>query len=493
MRSIKRYIGIYSLLLLAGCKWEPDCELLKNEMPAQYGMFAMEEVESPPMTDLVKWWEAFQDDTLYALVMEALQKNPEIDIKQQQIFERAAYYGIPEDNVICRIRNCRTFDIRRNIPGTRISDTEQFTVGANVQEVNGSLAIQNGLLLSLVDTNWELDIYQRQRLYKEAVCHEMRALVEDFENLLLFTKVKVAKTYTSIRAYQKTKIVFQQQLHLQQQLLELTEARKESGSSSEIDTNLVKNAMSQTEAFYTTIDVQLQEAFRDLAILLGEKDAPKLRRFVGDFGEIPTIPSRILPGVPIKLITMRPDVRASIQRVRERCQGLGIAWSEQFPLVGINPNILLNNKNVYELFNPASFFASLAGQLTYPLFQRWKIRSDIRVSRSQLEQAALDYQKILVDAIAEVELSMLQYVNAKRREDAYLVGFESSLLAFLQSEMLYRAGGGDILKLLNAQLGVIESRGRYIESTADAINSQLDIYRALGGSINVGERDISYH
>ncbi|MCH9613147.1 MAG: Outer membrane protein OprM [Chlamydiia bacterium] len=480
-------------VILTGCSWLPECEFEQGQMPDQYGLYAENDVISPEMSNLDDWWHKFKDPTLEALVLRGLEQNNDIEGLQAEIIERASYYGIPEDHVIRRIELCKPFEIPRSIPDTREVGRENFSWSKQTEDINGSISIRNLFSFGLLDTDWEIDFYGRQKLFKQAACLELRSMMERLEQLMLETKVNIAKQYVTIRAMQKVIEIFDQQIQKQLEILEITKDRVQAGISSSVDANLILNTVSQTSALYSTQLITLDEAWHALAILLNEKDLPRLKKFVGDTGVIPEIPYIIDVGVPVALLNRRPNIRAAELAVKEACARVGVAWSHLFPILTVNPSMLLSNIAFNRLFNAASFLAVFKGTVLWPLFQRWKRQSDIRVHQALLSQAAIEYEKQLVIAINGVELAIQNYINSKRNEESHYLAAKSSLEAFLQSEQLYRHGMGDFLRLLDAQFGLLQGRALYVRAVVDTISAQLDIYTALGGSVDIIEGQFRYH
>jgi multidrug efflux system outer membrane protein len=133
------------------------------------------------------------------------------------------------------------------------------------------------------------------------------------------------------------------------------------------------------------------------------------------------------------------------------------------------------------LFTGPAGFWSFGGQLVQPIFTGGRIRSNVRLTEAQQQEAVLVYQQSIQQAFREVSDSLVAYrKNQEFRAQQELLT-NSAQDATRLSDMRYRGG-------VTSYLEVLDSDTRYFDAQLGLAQAELNerlalvqLYNALGG------------
>src|SRR5690625_2895528 len=107
-------------------------------------------------------------------------------------------------------------------------------------------------------------------------------------------------------------------------------------------------------------------------------------------------------GVPIQLLSNRPDVMAAEYALINSFELTNAARSSFYPSLRLTANGGLQSLDFDDFFNTNSLFASIVGSLTQPIFNGRQIRTQYEVSKAQQEAALLNYKQSILLASKDV-------------------------------------------------------------------------------------------
>lgn len=186
-------------------------------------------------------------------------------------------------------------------------------------------------------------------------------------------------------------------------------------------------------------------------------------------------------GVPSDLLRRRPDVLAAEQAVAATGYDVAAARAAFLPSLTLTGALGLAAFDPRYLLRPESAAYGLAGGLAGPLLNRSALRAELGVARADQVEAMVEYQRVLVTSVVEVEnhLSGLQrsveIVQERERQR------QAAARAVETSESLFVAGKATHLDVLVAQQGTLEAELDLVEASLERQWRAIGLYRALGG------------
>ena len=408
----------------------------------------------------LSWREVFTDPYLRVLIDSALVRNTDL-----------------------RTAHLRVKEAEATLLSARLSYLPAFSLSpqGTASSFDGGKATQTYSLP--VSASWEIDIFGRltnakrraqavvaqSRDYEQAVQTQLIAAVANnyFTLLMLDAQIEIS---TATEAAWKESVA-------------TTRAMKAAGMVTEA-------ALSQTEATYynictTLLDLQeqLNQAENALSLLLA--DIPRGR--LAD----QQLPENLSVGVPLQILSNRPDVRSAEQSLAQAFYTTNAARSAFYPSITLSGSAGWTNSAGAMIVNPGKFLATAVASLTQPLFNRGANIAQLRIAKAQQEEARLSFEQTLLNAGSEVNNALVQYQTA-RDKSAYFNRQVASLEnAARSTQLLMKHGNTTYLEVLTAQQTLLNAQLSQVANRFTEIQGVITLYQALGGGRETasGERN----
>jgi multidrug efflux system outer membrane protein len=191
----------------------------------------------------------------------------------------------------------------------------------------------------------------------------------------------------------------------------------------------------------------------------------------------PTVPA----GLPSSLLSRRPDIQAIEQHLIAANARIGVARAAYFPQISLTATAGYESSALTDLFTGPTGFWSFGGQLLQPIFTAGRIRSGVRLTEAQQQEAILIYKQSIQQAFREASDSLIAYrKNQEFRTQEELLT-SSAQDATRLADVRYRGG-------VTSYLEVLDSDTRYFDAQIGLAQAQLNerlaivqVYQALGG------------
>ncbi len=328
-----------------------------------------------------------------------------------------------------------------------------------------------------VTASWELDIFGRMRNSKKQA-QALYAQSVDYKQAVRSQLIaNVANTYYTL-------LMLDEQLKLSE---ETAEAWKETVGAARalMDAGQYNEAgVSQMEATYYSVQasvVDLKEHINQtqntLALLLAETPRNYERGKLAD----QVMPDDLSIGVPLQMLSNRPDVRSAERSLEAAFYVTNQARSAFYPSIVLSGSAGWTNAAGSIIVNPAKFIATAVGQLTMPLFNRGQNIAQLRIAKAQQEEASLSFQQTLLNAGAEVNDALTAYQSSKSKTELYQKQVESLEKTVTSTSLLMEYGTTNYLEVLTARQSLLNAQLTQVSNRFTEIQSVISLYQALGG------------
>lgn len=323
-----------------------------------------------------------------------------------------------------------------------------------------------------VNVSWELDLWQK--INDEALAADM-----DIANSeALYQGARDALAANIMRSWL--------QINLQQQLIAietsrltvlennerfiLSRYRTGLGALEELDN--ARRSSAKTRATLAEQQETLAQNQRNLGVLLGQTTA------VQAASEFPTV-LQPLAMLPDQDLGRRPDLQAAYAAINAAQYRTDVAYKALLPSISLSASLsdIASSPSDALLTSPAW---SLLGQLTAPIFQGGKLRSQIEIAELTTEQAYWAYQENLLIAVNEVENSLGQELSLERQQQHLSDALNSAKRSEANYQTKYRQGLIDILDLLTVQQQTFDLQSQLTQATYNRLVNRIDLGLALG-------------
>ncbi len=473
------YITLVFLLAVGGCKMTKPYQEPELNVPSKYYGYEKEYLKDTTSIAQMPWTEFFSDSILISLVDTALQNNIDLQIADLYVEIGQARLKQSKANYFPSV-GFTPFKYRRDYYSENYNNWGSNRARRNHGEGNipSSFYTERLDYESSIDLSWELDIWGKMSAQKRAALNNYMK-TQEFQKAVKTSLVsEIASTYFYL-AYLRSQIdVYNDNLVLLDNTLRIVELQYEAG---EVTSLAVKQTTSQKLRAQTLIP-QLEREFI--------RQENKLNRLIGRHAQtielnnlsLPMVDEDHVVGLPIELLSNRPDVAASEYQLKESYERAGIANAMRYPSVKLGASLGLNTFQLEKLLNPAgSGFLLLNGLVYQPIFQQRKLKTNYEIALKEKEIAELKFRDKFIQATNEVSNALMAIDKMKEELSLAQERVEAAQRAVKDANMLFRSGLANYLEVITAQREALDSELNLVAAKMRLLGADVELYRSLGG------------
>ena len=259
--------------------------------------------------------------------------------------------------------------------------------------------------------------------------------------------------------------------------LAVLEEGLQAGLTKALDVRLMRTSVRNTEG---TLQLRLRErdtARRSLEVLLGRYPKSEVALGAG----LPTLTNAVPAGLPAQLLERRPDVIAAQRSYFAAYHRVSSAKKDRLPKISLTGSYGTSSDELENVLDINNNIWNLAVNLTKPIFDAGKIKSQIERSKAQQEEARYQYVQTALQAFAEVETALAAEGFLTAQETALRASTTEAGEAQTLALEDYQAGLTDIVTVLESQRRVFDAKRSLIQIQNLRLQNRIDLYLALGG------------
>ncbi len=407
-----------------------------------------------------KWWEVFQDPQLQSLIRTALQQNYDVKIAAARILEAQAQVGIARGN---------------QLPTAGIVAAENTQRAAKSKFFSAYQTSYSELGLAL---QWDLDFWGKYRRATEASRDQLLATDWAQKQVQSTLVASVASAYFTLRGADLQLYIAKRNLTSYQDSLRLTQLLSDHGATSLLDVRQAEQLVYSAQGDVPLLEKQIAQQEDLISTLLGQNPADVARGL--ELNVQPRLPE-VPAGLPSSLLERRPDIRSAEAQLMAANARIGVARAAYFPEISLTAIGGVQSIPLHELFAPESGMWNLTGQLAQPLFAGGTLRSGVRLSEAQQQEAELNYKKTIQEAFREVSDALVAYQRdhefSSQQESLTYSAKDASRL----SDLRYRGGASSYLEVLDSNTRTFAAEQTLVTAKLNEMLDYVQLYRALGG------------
>ncbi|WP_291787121.1 TolC family protein [Cecembia sp.] len=485
---MKAFVNIHTLaglvltgLFLASCKTaELTLEDTQTEMPSNFEVEII--LEEKTSVALLQWQNFFEDENLKDLIQVALDNNQDHLKTLERIRIARANFRIAKGGLLPEVNALAGASVRR---------FGEYTMdGVGNADSNLSPTVPEDKLIPdpyrdfIIGTqfNWEIDVWSKLRNRKKAAFSRYLASEEMVNAIKTWLVGEVSQQYYELVALDEEIRILEANIQLQEFAVNLSKDLKESGKENQLAVDQFEALMLNSKAQLIDRKRELRTAELQMAQLLGVYDFQHTRNAMGEVFDTPDL---IDIGLPAELLAFRPDIRIAERELLATKAEVQVARAAFFPSIQLGGMAGFNAFDFSRLFfSPASVVYQLGGGLVAPIFNRNQIKMNFEMAKASKKIAYLDYEQTVFKSYLEI----LNLVNEFEAFDEQLqlktYEVEVQKRSVENSNIMFRVGYADYLEVLNAQSRALESEIELIELKREQLQTNVKLYRALGGGWN---------
>jgi len=439
--------------LVSGCAVGPN--YARPEVPTPAAFRAdIAHADLASLAD-VKWFELFKDQRLQEMIRTALVQN--FDLRDAVVRVELARANLG----ITRADQFPTIEASAGLTAQR-SASQSRTFGTVASD-----------LLS-----FEIDVWGRLRRATEAARADLLAS-DNFRKAVITTLVSdVASAYFNLLELDMELAIARRTLQLREDSLTIIRNRERGGLGTLLEVRQGEQLVHAAAQIIPDVERLIEQTENQISLLLGGSPTTMGRGVsLIDQEQPPAVPG----GVPSALLDRRPDILAAEQNLVAANAMIGVVKAAYFPRISLTGFLGVQSDALSSLFSGPARIWQFVPQVTQPVFNAGRLRSNVRLATAQQELALIEYQRVIQTAFREVSDSLIQYQKVReiRAQQELLVATlqERSRLSYVR----YHGGIDTLLNALDADRDLFDAELRLAQTRRNELLAMVQLYRALGG------------
>ena len=404
----------------------------------------------------VSWREMFRDPKLQTLIEQGLAHNTDLQTAMLQVKQAQASL------MTARLSFLPSFTLSPQGGITKMENTPSYRTWQ-----------------APINASWEADLFGnllntsrgakasllQSEAYEQAVRSQVIANIANLYYTLLVLD-------RQLEISEETQVKWNQTLTMMKSMMEAGMSNKAGVAQTEASCYAVAASIAE-------IRQTIRETENSLSTLLGMTPQHIDRGRLED----QVMPEEINAGVPLQLLSNRPDVRSAEMSLASAFYLTNKARSAFYPNISVTGTLGWTNGTTGTI-NPAEIIKNAIVSLTQPIFNRGALIANLKITKAQQEQARLNFQQTLLNAGAEVSNALYAYQTVgekSQQRDMQVKALEDAVEATVG---LMSVGETTYLDVITAQQSLLSAQLTQVQDGYDYLQSVINLYQALGGGRN---------
>nr|WP_255370261.1 efflux transporter outer membrane subunit [Roseateles sp. YR242] len=407
------------------------------------------------------WWLSLHDNTLTALIDQALRDSPTLQAAQ------------------ARLRQSRS--ALRQQEAQHMPKGSASALGAGVWQGPGTDSETRMHLYSVgFDATWEADLFGGTRRATEAASAQAEAVQADLADAQVSLAAEVAQAYAGLRAQQRRQAVLRDTAAYDEQTLALIRQRRDHGVSSADDVEQRLLQGESTQASLADVAAQISASLDQLALLTGQAPGALDAQLAAEAPELPALPDSVAVGDPTSLLQRRPDIRAAERRLAAGQAKIGQKEANYFPKLTLLGDIGVAGTDLGHLLTSKSLALVGVPYLSWNVLDFGRTKAEVRQAEAGRDEATANYQAAVLGALQDANTSLSRFGQQRQSMQHLLAQQASAERTLALARQRRQAGTASQLDLLDAQRNQASAQLKTLDGQALLVKDFVALQKSLG-------------
>ncbi|PHR27579.1 MAG: hypothetical protein COA36_09115 [Desulfotalea sp.] len=403
-----------------------------------------------------QWWRAFDDSHLNGFIDTACNKNFTLLATRERIVQAQALARQAGASQSLSLMATGEFSSRRDYQNKLNTETFSFGLAAS----------------------YEIDLWGRLKNKTDAAIFELEATKADYHSAQISLSSEVTLTWFKIIEARQQLELLQQQKETNQKVLQVITVQFRSGKTDISDVLQQRQLIESNTGALATLRANKRVLEHQFAILLGHPPKQTTTLYLGQLPKLPPLPQT---GVPLALITRRPDVKSSFLTLQAVDQKAAAAVASRFPRLSLSANLSTTGDSAKDLFS--DWFSTLAANLTRPIIDGGYLQAEVLRTESVARQQLNNYSQTILEAIVEVENALVREKELQHSLTSKEIQLQLAADTVTHVANRYRQGVENYQRVLLALISQQNLQRSILGSRLALLSNRIALYRALSGAI----------
>ena len=401
----------------------------------------------------MSWREMFTDRKLQSLIETGIKQNTDLNVARLRV--EAAEAAL----ITAKLSYLPSLGINAEGGSSQYDGTtaKTYNVGASA--------------------SWELDIFGRLTAAKRGAVAALQGSRDYQQAVQTQLVATIADSYYTLSMLDTQMAINNRTLENWRATVRTLEALKKVGKANEAGVLQAKAKVMQLESSQLAIRKSISETENALSAILAMPSHSIERNNLTEA----SFPDTISIGVPLQLLSNRPDVRQAEMELAQAFYATNVARAAFYPNITLSGTLGWTNNGGGVITNPGQWLLNVIGSLTQPLFNRGVNIANLNIAKSRQEEAKLLFRQALLNAGKEVNDALTVWQTAKSQIEIGERRVSVLNDAVQKTELLMCHSGATYLEVLTAQQSLLEAETLQSQAYFERIQSIIKLYHALGG------------
>ena len=466
-QGMKRALPLLPIMLLASmglsaCSPVKEYRRPDTQLPSAYPG----QTEAGKEMAAVPYRQFFADPELLELIDSAVANNHDLLIAMKNI----DYAG-------------KSLDVAKLwfLPSVDFSATESYSrASENSSAASKGQERTSRSYTAELNVSWEADIWAKLRNAKKAAVAEYLRSTDAARAVRTTLVASVAQGYWNLKMLDEQIEIARRNIELGETTLAMMRLQYDAGNVTSLAVDQQQAQLLAAKLTLPKLEASRAAQENALSILAGRMPGTPVKRGKG-YAPF-AMPDGLGAGVPLALLSNRPDVRAAEESLMEAHAMTGVNKAMMYPSLAVTAQGGLNAIESSKWFStPGSLFDAIQGSLTQPIFRHSQLKSQYEQSKIRRDQAELTFRQTLMKAVGEVSNALTQV--DKTGEQEKIAGERVAALrkAAGNSRLLFNSGMATYLEVIAAETSLLQSELELADVQRSRLSAIADLYRAVGG------------
>ncbi len=411
-----------------------------------------------------KWWQRFGDPTLTELIESVRKNHPDMTTAEARVREAWAQRGVLAAAWLPHSDGRAESNFSENFADSFGKPAGGFT---NRQ-------------LASIDAGWETDLFGGIRRQVEATTAEWQSAIEWRRDALVTLSAEVALQYIAVRTLERRLFFAKQGTAAFHDMHATLAQREKEGITPKTDVTDSLAQYAKRASQVPRIEQDLEVAKIRLATTSGVYPSA-LRDLIAEARAIPVPPDKVTVGVPADVLRLRPDVRRAERKLAAHTALIGVAVADLYPNLSVSGALSFESRSVSSLFDQVNRAYGFGPKLKWKIFHGCAPHYRIKEQQAQTEQRLAEYEKTVLNAVAEVEIALTRISTEKHYEELQTKAANAQARNFVLMKDAYMNGIVDLRRLLTTMIDYYDALDEASAAQGRRAIFAVQLFKAIGG------------
>ncbi|MBL3658228.1 efflux transporter outer membrane subunit [Fulvivirga sediminis] len=480
MKFSKQLIYICLVIIsVTGCKVGEKYQRPEMRKVDDYYGTAQDSIHVGEKLSQISWKDYFADSTLIALIDSALVNNINMQkaVKQVEI----GFQNLEQSKAnFYPTLGFTPFDFNREYYSENYNNYGSNRARRNHGDSPPTTLYTERLAYSsALSASWEIDIWGKFRWQKEAARASYMKTKEFQKAVKTALVAEIASIYYNMLMINSQIAVAEKNLELGNRTLKIVKLQFDADETTSLAIQQTESQILRARSLIPRLEKEYRVLENRLNQLLGRYPQPM---GIEKGLDLVHLASDYDTGVPVELITNRPDVAASEYQLVVSNARVGITKAMRYPSISLSGGAGLNSFQFENFLDPSgSAFALLNGSILMPIFKNRKLKTNYLVAVKEREMAILDFKEKFLEAVGDVSDAL---ITIDKLQDEYNIAqerIEVTSKGVQDASLLFESGFANYLEVISAQEDALQSELELVDLKRQLFLANIDLYRSLGG------------